>query len=229
MKILRKAIAVSVLLVVVGGSAVSASPALRDGQACKKAGQTQKKAGQTQKKAGSTFKCTKVGKKLVWKITAKNAKAGGFGNGTHIVGTAVKAGRYISTTATNRCYWERVSGFGGSFGEIISNGSGDGAHLIIDILESDRGFKTNGCGTWAPYSPKPAAKITDGTWAVNDEIAPGLWQASKPAKCYWERVSDFTSSFSSIISNEYEGGLAQIEPTDVGFNSSGCGTWTKVG
>ena len=188
-----------------------------------------RKAGISQKKAGSTFKCTKVGKKLVWKIASTNTNAGGFGNGTHIVGTAVKPGRYVTTTASTMCYWERVSGFGGSFGEIISNGNGDGAHLVIDILGSDKGFKTSGCGTWVPYSPKPAAKITDGIWVVNDEIAPGLWQASKPAKCYWERVSDFTGGFSSIISNEYEGGLVQIEPSDIGFGSSGCGTWTKVG
>ena len=216
--------ALFVAVLFVGGIANSADAQTSslDGQACKK-------VGQTQKKAGSSFKCTKVGKKLVWKIASTNANAGGFGNGTHIVGTAVKPGRYVTTTASTMCYWERVSGFGGSFGEIISNGSGDGAHLVVDILGTERGFKTSGCGTWVPYSPKPAAKITDGNWVVNDEIAPGLWQASKPTKCYWERVSDFTSGFSSIISNEYEGGLAQIEPSDIGFTSSGCGTWTKVG
>ena len=222
MKILCKVIAVSVLLVVVGGSSVSASPALKDGQACKK-------AGQTQKKAGSTFKCTKVGKKFVWKITATNAKAGGFGNGTHIVGTAVKPGRYITTTSSKMCYWERMSGFGGSFDEIISNEIGNGAHMVVDILATDRGFKSNGCGTWVRYTPKPAAKITDGTWVINDEMAPGLWQASKPADCYWERISDFSGGFDSIIANEIEGGIVQIEPTDVGFSSSRCGTWTKVG
>lgn len=216
--------ALFVTLLFVGGIANSAhaQTSSLDGQACKN-------AGQTQKKAGTSFKCTKVGKKLVWKITSTNANAGGFGNGTHMVGTAVKPGRYITTTASTMCYWERVSGFGGSFDEIISNGSGDGAHLVVDILGTERGFKTSGCGTWAPYSPKPAAKITVGIWVVNDEMSPGLWQASKPAKCYWERVSDFTGGFSSIISNEYEGGLAQIEATDIGFSSSGCGTWTKVG
>ena len=59
MKILRKAIAVSVLLVVVGGSAVSASPALKDGQACKK-------AGQTSTASGMKFTCIKKGAKFVW-------------------------------------------------------------------------------------------------------------------------------------------------------------------
>lgn len=222
MKTSFKVLFVAVLFA--GGMAdqADAKTASLDGQACKK-------AGQIQKKAGSTFKCTKVGKKLFWKITSTNANAGGFGNGTHIVGTAVKPGRFITTTASTMCYWERVSGFGGTFDEIISNGNGDGSHLVIDILGSDKGFKSSGCGTWVPYSPKPVAKITDGIWVVNDEIMPGLWQASKPGKCYWERVSDFTGSFSSIISNEYEGGLAQIEASDVGFSSSGCGTWTKVG
>ena len=222
MKNTFKALFVAVLLVGGISNQANAQTSSLDGKACKK-------AGLTQKKAGSTFKCTKVGKKLVWKIASTNANAGGFGNGTHVVGTAVKPGRYITTTSSKMCYWERVSGFGGSFDEIIANESAEAAHLIVDILATDRGFKTNGCGTWIPYTPKPSAKLVDGTWAVNDEIAPGLWQASKSDECYWERVSDFTSNFDSIIANEYEGGLAQISATDLGFNSSGCGTWTKVG
>jgi len=217
-----KALFVAVLLVGGISNQANAQTSSLDGKACKK-------AGLTQKKAGSTFKCTKVGKKLVWKIASTNANAGGFGNGTHIVGTAVKPGRYVTTTASSFCYWERMSGFGGSLDEINANEIGNGAHMVVDILATDRGFKSNGCGTWVPYTPKPAAKITDGTWVINDEMTPGLWQASKPADCYWERTSDFSGGLDSIIANEISGGIVQIEPTDVGFSSSRCGTWTKVG
>ena len=200
----------------------NAQTSINDGQACKK-------AGQTQKQAGSTFKCTKIGKKLVWKIASTNSNAGGFGNGTHIVGTAIKPGRYVTATSSSFCYWERMSGFGGSFNEIISNEIGNGSHMIVDILATDKGFKTSGCGTWLPFTPKPSAKISDGTWAVNDEMAPGLWQSSKTTDCYWARLSDFTGGIDSIIANEIQGGIAQIDSTDVGFSSSRCGTWTKVG
>lgn len=227
MKLMKTLVSAGVIgVLALAPSAVSAATlSVKDGARCTK-------AGRQQTSAGVVFTCTKVGKKLVWKSakgSSTNPLAGGFGNGTHIVGSQVKAGRYVTTNAGNFCYWERLSGFSGSFDEIISNEIGSGAHLVVDILSTDKGFKTNGCGTWVPYSPKPAAKITDGDWVVNDEIAAGLWQSSESKDCYWARLRDFQGSLDSIITNELSSNLVQIEPTDVGFSSSRCGTWTKVG
>ena len=54
-----KALFIAVLLVGGISNQANAQTSSLDDKACKK-------AGLTQKKAGSTFKCTKVGKKLVW-------------------------------------------------------------------------------------------------------------------------------------------------------------------
>lgn len=154
---------------------------------------------------------------------------GGFGSGTKIVGTGVKPGRYLTITASSACYWERMAGFGGSLADIIANNFSSGAHIVVEISASDSGFKSSGCGTWLPYVAKSQPTIKDGFWVVNDEIAPGLWQASKSDGCYWARLSGFGGDFEEIIANDYGSGLVQIGTTDIGFASSNCGTWTKVG
>src|SRR5262249_1998749 len=43
-----------------------------------------------------------------------------FADGKFIVGTNIAPGRYFSGPPSG-CYWERESGLGGTFGEIISN------------------------------------------------------------------------------------------------------------
>ena len=71
-----------------------------------------------------------------------------FGDGTHRVGTDIAAGTYRSNGGSG-CYWERVRGFGGSFGEIIANGNGNaGQQLVVTIAASDAGFTSRRCGTW---------------------------------------------------------------------------------
>jgi len=44
----------------------------------------------------------------------------GFGAGVYMVGTTVAAGRYYSEPAS-ACYWERLSGLGGTLSDIITN------------------------------------------------------------------------------------------------------------
>jgi hypothetical protein len=129
------------------------------------------------------------------------------------------------------CYWARLSGFGGSLDEIIANDNSPGSHVIVDIAATDVGFSSSSCGNWYPYSPTPKSVIVDGTWSVNDEIAPGTWSTTFDSFCYWSRVSGFGGTLDEIIANELptDSAVVQIAPTDVGFISSGCGTWTKVG
>ena len=76
-----------------------------------------------------------------------------FGDGTHIVGADIDPGTYRNDGA-DRCYWERLSGFGGAVGDIIANG-GDSAPFddtapvaIVTIAASDAGFYASRCGTW---------------------------------------------------------------------------------
>lgn len=193
------------------------------------AGQTCKKAGVVLVQGPKTLVCTKVGKKLIWKLQNGSVTSGGFGSGTKKVGSDIKPGRYLTTTASSSCYWERMSGFGGSLNDIISNDFSGGNHIVVEISATDKGFKSSRCGTWLPYIARSRSVITDGTWVVNDEISPGLWQGSITNGCYWARLSSFSGEFGNLIANELGSALAQIDPTDIGFDSSGCGTWTKVG
>lgn len=84
----------------------------------------------------------------------------------------------------------------------------------------------------AEPSSKPAGRtINDGTWVVNDEIKPGIYRAPDPGgNCYWERLKDFTGGFNSIIANGNAVGgpiVVEIEKSDKGFTSDGCGPWAS--
>jgi uncharacterized protein HemX len=73
--------------------------------------------------------------------------------------------------------------------------------------------------------------IEDGTWRVGEEVAPGTYRAPGGGSCYWERLAGFSGDLDDIIAN----GVAErnvtvtIAPSDVGFHTNDCGTWTKIG
>jgi hypothetical protein len=131
------------------------------------------------------------------------------------------------------CYWERLSGFGGAIGEIIANGTGSGP-AIVRIDPTDVGFSSEDCGGWreglAPVTTSQTAPFGDGTFAVGIDVAPGTWAASGGDFCYWERLSGFGhAGVAEIIANDAGtvGAIVTIAPSDVGFSSQRCGTWTK--
>ena len=67
-------------------------------------------------------------------------------DGTFVIGTDILPGRY-RTAGGSKCYWERQSGLGGSFSEIISNSSAEGQQ-VVEIAPTDAAFETRGCGFW---------------------------------------------------------------------------------
>ena len=69
-----------------------------------------------------------------------------FAKGTFIVGVDMRPGRYRNSSGRN-CYWERLSNFTGTSDAIIANDFLDGT-TIVEILDSDEGFSSSGCGTW---------------------------------------------------------------------------------
>jgi hypothetical protein len=154
----------------------------------------------------------------------------GFGDGTYAVGQQITAGRYQAPGGAS-CYWERLSGFGGSLNEIIANDVG-GTHVIVDIAPTDAGFHTEHCGPFAPYGPPaaPAAAIGEGHWVVNQQIQPGTYQAAGGSSCYWERLRGFGGTLDAIITNDYAttNPIVTISGSDVGFNSTRCGTWSHL-
>jgi len=69
-----------------------------------------------------------------------------FGDGTWRIGIDVEPGTYF-TEASDGCYWQRLTGFSGSFSEILANDNTD-ARAIVEILPSDAGFDSSRCGEW---------------------------------------------------------------------------------
>jgi hypothetical protein len=60
-------------------------------------------------------------------------------------------------------------------------------------------------------------------------MATGLWTAPSTSGCYWARLSGFGSELADINDNDYTSGnvVVQVLESDIGFESSGCGTWAK--
>lgn len=153
-----------------------------------------------------------------------------FGDGTYQVGMQMPAGIYRSSSAAS-CYWERLSGFSGSLDDIIANGVR--SPEIVEVKATDAGFHTQGCGYWQPvsqtYPATPQTSFSDGTYVVGAHIAPGTYRSPGGSSCYWARLSGFGGSISDIITNGLAAGptIVTISPSDDGFTTSGCGTWTQ--
>lgn len=155
-----------------------------------------------------------------------------FGDGVLQVGSQVPPGRYRAAALGSLCYWARLSGFGGSLDEIIANGLPEGS-AVVDIKPGDAGFESNGCGTWTndlhPITASTTAPFGDGTFIVGTDIAAGTWSTAGGANCYWARLSGFGGTLNEIIANALPPAAAvvAIAPGDAGFETSGCGSWTK--
>ena len=159
-----------------------------------------------------------------------------FGQGTHLVNTDIAAGRYFGVPA-NGCYWERLSGLGGTLNDVIANDfvGYSAAQYIVDIQGSDRAFKTDSdCGTWF-NSPRQGAQssIKPGVWLVGAQIAPGTYRTTARDGCYWERVRNFGGTINAVIANDFVSGggsvIVSISGGDVGFSADDeCGEWTRV-
>ena len=199
---------------------------LTHGNAAVKAGSTCSKAGQKTTISSVKYICTKMGKKLTWqaeKVTSTSAIAD-IKPGQWLVGKEVKPGIYRTTAAT--CYYQRLSGFTGSFNEIISNGNASGGSAIIEILATDKGFESrcswNRLDVQALRSQTTTkTQIPSGQWIVGGEVKPGTYRTTATT-CYWERQSSLTGGFDSIISNGNagaNGAIVTIEQTDIAFRS----------
>lgn len=164
---------------------------------------------------------------------AEDDTAPAFADGTHLVGADIEAGTYRSDGQAAMCYWERLSDLSGELDGIIANGNS--APEIVTIDAKDKAFTSNGCGGWVPvkatYPDSPASSFQDGTFAVGSHITPGTYRsdAAPDALCYWARLSNFShAGIDGVITNGNAPTTIAIDPSDAGFTSRGCGTWTKI-
>ena len=170
---------------------------------------------------------------------------GCIGQGTHVgIGPNLGAGQTPAglwrTVGGEGCYWARLSGFSGNTSDIIANEFSFSGPRYAQILPTDAGFETSGCfpfwqvapvnPTGGPFMAVPGQPFNEGDYLVNAEVAPGTYSSPGGSGCYWARLSNFSGK-DNIIANEFSFSGAQavtISPTDYGFTSSDCGTWTKI-
>jgi hypothetical protein len=166
---------------------------------------------------------------VAWPAMAGTAS---FGGGTKRVGVDIKPGTYRTRSSVNSCYWERLRGFSGELNDIIANDFSSG-YQVVTISATDKGFNSSRCGTWSSNLSRVTASTTrfgQGTLIVNTDITPGTYRSSKGGSCYWARLRNFSGVTSSgVIANHFgSAGLVTIRSSDKGFQSSRCGTWTKI-
>ena len=147
---------------------------------------------------------------------------------------SIPPGRYISTTAHSGCYWERLSGLGGTLGEILANDFQNfTGQAIVDVRATDIAFKFNSsCGTFKTYvAPvSQTSTIVPGAHVVGAELTSGTYVTQSASGCYWERTSSFDGTLNSIIANDYISSAGTqyvtISASDTGFiTNQACGTW----
>jgi len=106
---------------------------------------------------------------------------------------------------------------GGNGRVALHNGSDGPIHLLTDV---------------SGYHVVPVSYRTfgAGTKRVGVDIAAGTYRLrTQPTFCYWERLSGFSGEFEDIITNNFTSvrDVVTIAPTDAGFTSDDCGTWTS--
>ena len=160
-----------------------------------------------------------------------------FGGGTWLVNIDIAPGRYF-TNPSSGCYWERLSGTGGTTAERLANEfiGFNSAQEIVDISSSDYAFTSSDCGTWSrsPVPAPAAGSIPPGRWLVGRQVPAGEYETNAQSGCYWERLSGFSGNSRDRIANDFVGDagrqIVSLSSSDAGFySSSDCGTWSRRG
>jgi hypothetical protein len=170
--------------------------------------------------------------------------AGCWTNGVHVVGNGsgqLKPGLYTSARplvgTSQACLFRLFSS-----GKPLGNDVEFGGRSFIQILPTDTGVFSDGCGIWdtpkaTSYNPDRAtAKI--GAYRIPTDLLPGTYTAPGGPDCSWTRVKDFTGDLTAIIATSSDPTKpfkpavhprVTIASADAGFLSDICGGWTRVG
>jgi hypothetical protein len=155
-----------------------------------------------------------------------------FGDGTFVVGKDIQPGTYRTREPSAGCYFARLRGFGGTVDDIIANENTD-YPAIVTIAATDKGFQSNNCGTWTKNLSAITTSNTsfgDGMYIVGTDIKPGTYKSKGQQGCYFARLRGFGGTIDDIIANDNTdtAAIVTISPSDKGFQSDNCGTWTRL-
>jgi hypothetical protein len=155
-----------------------------------------------------------------------------FSDGTYQVGKDIQPGTYRTRKGSKGCYYARLKGFSGGTEDILANDNTNDP-AIVTIASTDTGFESKRCDTWTQDLSAITSSTTsfaDGTYIVGTDIDPGTYKSSGSSDCYYARLSGFSGDTGDILANDNTNtsAVVTVAPTDTGFESKRCGTWTKI-
>ena len=119
-------------------------------------------------------------------------------DGTWLVGTEVSAG-INSAPGGAECAWKRLSGFSGASEDTIAAGSG-AVRTIVEIVPTDRGFSTSGCGQWTLVAtPPPPATLTPTPTPTLTSTATPVPMPTVKIPQGWKRIEDDRLGYSLAV------------------------------
>ena len=173
-----------------------------------------------------------------------------FGNGTFEVGLDIEPGTYRSTGPSDSsapyCSFARLRSAGGGMSDLnnVIDIQNVGGPAVVTIEPTDGGFFSQLCNKWEKASSTsqgsaatPRTSFGNGVFQVGVDIEPGTYVSRGPEDpsvpfCSYARLKSAgggMTDLDNIIDIQNVGGQAivTIEPSDGGFFSQLCQTWTK--
>ena len=160
--------------------------------------------------------------------------AGCLNQGTHLVTPKLKNNTAVAglwhTFGGNGCYWARLNGAG----TVLASAASQSGPRYVEIKSGDSWFRTSSCVLWTqadgPFDRRVGVNANgtfgNGDFRIGKDIPSGTYIASSPQDCSWQRLSGFSGEPADVIESNLGSGEVDIAPGDVGFRSTGCGTWT---
>lgn len=157
-----------------------------------------------------------------------------FEDGLWAVGPEIQPNRYIATGIEGGCSWARLSD--ATRDNVIVAEEDVPSQAIVEILDTDAAFRSQGCGVWEVYEPRetpPLTTINDGDWVVGDQVEAGTYQVEAGSGCAWTHAAGFEHTAAEVIDHAPavpRSSTAFTVELAVGqrFTSRECGTWVKL-
>lgn len=121
----------------------------------------------------------------------------------------------------------------------VPGGLVDGGHRSTP--DGDENYRMEAAPQGPPTTGSSApselrVEITEGTWVVGEDIAPGKYRTGGPVEgefgfCTWERLEDLSTEGPPVITGNMvaEPVTVKIDPADGAFETNGCQPWVRVG
>ena len=153
-----------------------------------------------------------------------------YANGSYVVNQNFVPGLYFSESGSP-CYWERLSGHGGTLGEIIENDNSCRPAHRPRSVPTDAAVRVGRVRATGRSSAPPVHARVDRRRRLARGEPDGRQRCGSPSRratCYWERASGFTPQQRGHRQHDVErprSSIVQTLPSDARFSSNGCGTW----